>query len=55
MKKSTVTPQKLMLRLPPDVYEYAKDMSEQQLRSLNSEIIYQLKQAYGLSGKREAA
>ncbi|MBO2552582.1 Arc family DNA-binding protein [Shewanella chilikensis] len=55
MKKSTVTPYKLMLRIPPEVYDHAKWMSEEQLRSLNSEIIYQLKQAYGLGGKREVS
>ncbi|OUS52999.1 hypothetical protein BM607_003440 [Shewanella sp. SACH] len=55
MKKNTVIPLRLMLRLPPEVHQIAKEMSEQQLRSLNSEIVYQLKRAYGLVEKEEVA
>ena len=55
MKKNTVTPLRLMLRLPPEVHQIAKEMSVQQLRSLNSEIVYQLKRSYGLIGKEEEA
>lgn len=44
------TQQKFMLRLPPEMHKAAKEIAKDQGRSLNSEIVYRLKQAYLAEG-----
>ncbi|MGR6502803.1 Arc family DNA-binding protein [Shewanella sp. Koi 1] len=53
MTKRIETKRKLMLRLPHEVHQMAKEAAEDQHRSLNAEIVYCLRQAYALKPKKQ--
>lgn len=46
---------KFMLRLPPGWREKIKREAEKSERSMNAEIVFQLKRAYGANEKSEAS
>lgn len=40
----------MMLRMPPEMHKVIKGIAKEQGRSLNSELLYRLRQAYAAEG-----